>query len=75
MEDLIAAGLLDTGFTVTKGGYTYAISTTGFDYTITARPASADTGRYGYYSVPDGVVRYSTQTTLAPAKMAGNPVE
>jgi hypothetical protein len=76
MEDLIAAGLLDIGFTGTKSGYTFAIATTGSDYTITARPASADTGRrYGYYSVPDGVVRYSTQTTLAPAKMAGRPVE
>jgi prepilin-type N-terminal cleavage/methylation domain-containing protein len=71
---LITAGLLDTGFNGVKSGYTYSITTTGTDYTISAYPASTNNGRYGYYSVPDGVVRYSTDSTLAPANMAGNPV-
>ena len=74
LAQLIAAGLLDTGFNNTKSGYNYGIATNGMDYTISATPASTNNGRYGYYSVPDGVVRYATQTTLAPTGMAGNPV-
>src|SRR5262245_26562326 len=71
---LVGAGLLDTGFNGTKSGYQYGISTSGLDYTITAYPASTNNGRYGYYSVPDGVVRYSTDATLAPTGLAGSPV-
>jgi prepilin-type N-terminal cleavage/methylation domain-containing protein len=74
IAQLIGGGLLDTGFNGTKSGYTYGVSTTGLDYTITANPASTNNGRFGYYSVPDGVVRYSTVTTLAPTGMAGSPV-
>jgi hypothetical protein len=74
IQELIAAGLLDTGFNGTKSGYNYDILSNGLDYTITAYPASTKNGRYAYYSLPDGVVRYSTQTTLAPANMAGKPV-
>jgi len=74
VAQLVSAGLLDSVFNGTKGGYNYSIITTGTDYTITANPASPNNGRYGYYSVPDGVVRYSTVTTLAPANMAGNAV-
>ena len=72
---LVSAGLLDTGFNATKSGYNYGITTNGFDYTIVATPASTNNGRYGYYSIPDGVVRYSTITTQAPANQAGNPVQ
>ena len=71
---LMAAGLLDSGFAGIKGGYNYSITTTGLDYTIFADPASTNNGRYGYYSVPDGVVRYSTAPANAPASMAGLPV-
>jgi len=74
ISQLVSAGLLDSGFNGTKGGYTYSVTTNGMDYTIGAAPASTNNGRYGYYSVPDGVVRYSTTTTLAPANAAGNPV-
>ena len=72
---LMSAGLLDNGFAGVKGGYQYSITTNGLDYTIWANPASTNNGRYAYYSIPDGVVRYSTQTTLAPANQAGNPVQ
>ena len=75
VPQLVAAGLLDTGFNGIKGGYNYSITTNGLDYTIWANPASTNNGRYAYYSIPDGVVRYSTQTTLAPANQAGNPVQ
>jgi prepilin-type N-terminal cleavage/methylation domain-containing protein len=74
LPQLITAGLLDTGFNGVKSGYSYGIITNGLDYTITAYPASTNNGRYGYYSVPDGVVRYSTDSTLAPTGQASNPV-
>jgi len=77
IAQLVGAGLLDSGFSSgTKGGYTYSISTNGLDYTIYANPASANNGRYGYYSIPDGVVRYSTDSTLAPSStQVGAPVQ
>jgi hypothetical protein len=74
LTQLITAGLLDTGFNNTKSGYNYSIDNTSTDYTIFASPSSTNNGRYGYYSVPDGVVRYSTLTTLAPTNLAGSPV-
>ena len=78
MTDLIAAKLLDDTFTGTKAGYNYtiALDSTGSDYTAEAVPASANTGRFGYYSVPDAVVRYSTNTSLAPTPaQAGKSVQ
>lgn len=78
MPALIAAKLVDDTFTGTKAGYNYTINldtTTKQDYTIEAVPASANTGRYGYYSTPDAVVRYSTTATLAPTGYAGRSVQ
>ena len=74
IAQLVSAGLIDAVFNGTKGGYNYSISTTGADYTISASPASANNGRWSYYSASDGVVRYSTQSAQAPTGMAGNPV-
>jgi|SRR5579884_866314 len=74
ISQLASAGLIDSSFNNTKSGYTYSITTSGTDYTIFASPASTNNGRYAYYSVTDGVVRYSTVTTLAPTGMSGNPV-
>jgi len=77
MADLIGARLLDDTFTGTKAGYNYGITldVTGQDYTVSATPASTNTGRYGYYSTPDAVVRYSTVSTLAPAGQTGRSVQ
>ena len=77
LPDLIAAKLLDDTFTGTKAGYNYSVNldATSSDYTIQAVPASTNTGRYGYYSVPDAVVRYSTDSTLAPAGQSGRSVQ
>jgi prepilin-type N-terminal cleavage/methylation domain-containing protein len=72
---LIAAGLLDGTFTGTKAGYNFSVTASGPDYTATANPASTNTGRWGYYSTPDAVVRYSTDSTLAPPGQAGNAVQ
>jgi type IV pilus assembly protein PilA len=76
VSQLVSAGLLDSGFNATKGGYDYSVTTSGTDYTVFASPASSNNGRYGYYSTPDGVVRYSTVTSLAPsAAQVGAPVQ
>ena len=77
IADLIAARLVDDTFTGTKAGYTYSIrlDATGSVYTAEAIPASARTGRYGYYSAPDAVVRYSTNVLLAPAGQSGRSVQ
>ena len=79
---LIAAKLIDDTFDTTttgrpKAGYNYNITlgSSNQDYTIDAVPASSNTGRYGYYSTPDAVVRYSTTTTLAPAGFEGKSVQ
>ena len=76
MTDLIAAGLLDDTFTGIKAGYKYSITldATGSVYTAEALPVSTNTGRFGYYSHPDGIVRYSTNARLAPAGQSGHSV-
>ena len=81
LAGLVSAGLLDDTFlggaTQPKAGYVYTITIASpwQDYTAEAVPASPNTGRYGYYSTPDAVVRYSTTATLAPAGQAGRSVQ
>jgi prepilin-type N-terminal cleavage/methylation domain-containing protein len=74
LAGLIADRLLDEGFTGTKAGYRYTVTASGADYTAEAVPASVNTGRYGYYSTPDAVIRYSTTASLAPAGQSGRAV-
>jgi len=74
MAGLIADRLVDETFTGTKAGYRYVIAAAGSDYTMEAIPISSNTGRYGYYSHPDAVVRYSTTATLAPTGETGRAV-
>ena len=78
MQDLIDAKLLDDTFTGIKAGYRYTmvLDATFNDYTVQANPAANNSGRYGYYSTPDAVVRYSTTASLAPtAAQAGRSVQ
>jgi prepilin-type N-terminal cleavage/methylation domain-containing protein len=76
ISNLVGAGLLDSRFNGgTVGGYNYTVVASSYDYTATADPASSNSGRYGYYSLPDAVIRYSTAASLAPAGQAGNPVQ
>ena len=76
IADLIAAGLLDDTFIGIKAGYKYSITldAKGSVYTAEAVPASTNTGRFGYYSHTDAVVRYSTNASLAPAGQSGRSV-
>ena len=71
LSDLISAGLLDSRFNSAVSGYSYVIAASGADYTATASASSANTGRFGYYSGPDGVVRYSAGTGVT----VGAPVQ
>ena len=82
IPELITAGLLDGRFSATTGvsGYSFVVSASGSDYTATATPTSTNAGRFGYYSVPDAVVRYQTATSTTcnpcfPAGQSGAPVQ
>jgi hypothetical protein len=74
IPDLVRAGLLDPTFESIKAGYSFDIQADGNEYTATATPASPNTGRWGYFSTTDAVVRYSTQESLSPTAQAGEPV-
>jgi prepilin-type N-terminal cleavage/methylation domain-containing protein len=81
ITDLITAGLIDSRFTNPVSGYSFTITNTGSDYTVYAYPTSTNTGRYGYYSLPDAVVRYDKATGAAncvpcyPGTNSGSPVQ
>jgi prepilin-type N-terminal cleavage/methylation domain-containing protein len=74
IAQLVGAGLLDSRFSGPMSGYSFNVSTNGVDFTATADPVSTGAGRYGYYTTPDAVIRYSTNITEAPSGQAGNPV-
>lgn len=74
LTDLVTAGLLDNTFNGTKAGYIFSVDVGGTgnsDYTAHARAASTNTGRFSYYSTPDAVVRFATDS----ATNAGNAVQ
>jgi prepilin-type N-terminal cleavage/methylation domain-containing protein len=82
LTDLQTAGLIDSSFTASggKSGYTYSVAVATGLYTATATPTATNSGRYGYYSTPDGVVRWQTATSTTcnpcfPAGQGGNPVQ
>ena len=84
LADLVTAGLLDSRFTGgAVSGYNFVVTASGYDYTATATPVSANSGRFAYYTAPDAVIRYSTATTgcggpggnCFPTGMSGVPVQ
>src|ERR1051326_2472591 len=62
ITSLMSQGLLDTRFSGPVSGYTFVVTASGSDYTVAATPTSTNSGRFGYYSLPDAVIRYQTQT-------------
>jgi len=77
LSDLIAGALIPSNFIPGPvSGYNFSINldATNSDFTVTAEPASPNDGRYGYFITPDGTIRYSLATSLAPAGSAGAPV-
>src|SRR4051812_44616232 len=80
IPQLITQGLLDNRFSGSVSGYNFTVTASGTDYTASAAPTSTNAGRFGYYSTPDAVVRYSTQTSATctpcfPGTLSGNPVQ
>jgi prepilin-type N-terminal cleavage/methylation domain-containing protein len=81
LRDLVGAGLLDSRFMdPSLAGYSFVVTISGADYTATATPTSINSGRFGYYSVPDAVLRYQTAATSIcnpcfPAGLSGAPVQ
>jgi prepilin-type N-terminal cleavage/methylation domain-containing protein len=76
ISELVATGMIDSRFQSTMSGYNYSMTLSGnrLDYTVTAVAASPNLGRYDYYTTPDYVIRYSTDSTRAPAGLASEPV-
>jgi hypothetical protein len=62
IPELITAGLLDNRFTGSVSGYTFTVTASGTSYTAQAIPTSTNAGRYGYFALPDAVVRWADAT-------------
>jgi type IV pilus assembly protein PilA len=78
--DLSTAGLMDSRFSadgLIVGGYSYTITGGGTgNYEVSAL-VDGTSGRFNYYSGPDGVVRYrdaAAGETLPAGTTAGDPV-
>src|SRR5689334_12182926 len=65
LDTLVTGGLLDSSLLGTKAGYNYVVelSTDQRNYTATATAVSNMLGRFDYYTAPDYLIRYSTDTT------------
>jgi hypothetical protein len=74
IEELMAAGLLDSRFRQVADGYRFRIQTDRDKYHIDVTPSASSTGRYAYQSDQTGVIRYSDRPELAPRGMAGKPL-
>ena len=85
VPELVTAGLLDSRFTGPVSGYGFSVTAVGSNYTVNAAPTTTNTGRFGYMSGPDAVVRYATYTdancspcypaTATPVGSVGSPVQ
>jgi prepilin-type N-terminal cleavage/methylation domain-containing protein len=79
VASLITQGFLDSRFVASVSGYNFVVTASGTDYTVTATPTSTNAGRYGYFSLPDAVIRYQTATGTTcnpcfPTGASGAPV-
>jgi predicted nuclease of predicted toxin-antitoxin system len=79
MLEMINAGLLDSRFSTSISGYTFAVTTSGVDYTAIAMPTSRQDGQYGYSSYQDAIIRYPTSASPTcdpcfPIGLSGAPV-
>jgi hypothetical protein len=76
IPEMIAAGLLDEGYAHPSAGYDFVVDVSAdyLDYTAHATAQGANSGRYDYWSRPDYVIRYSTNSARAPVGLSGEPV-
>jgi prepilin-type N-terminal cleavage/methylation domain-containing protein len=80
IPQLITAGMIDSRFAGSISGYTFTLDASGSTYTVAATPTSVNAGRFGYYSTPDGVIRYQTASSTTclpcyPNNLSGSPVQ
>jgi len=80
MPSLIAQGLIDARFSGSVSGYSFVVSAAGSNYTVNADPTSTNAGRFGYYSLPDAVIRYASYqggncTPCYPTGLSAAPVQ
>jgi len=80
IAQLITQGLLDNRFAGSVSGYNYAVAASGPNYTANADPTSTNAGRFGYYSLPDAVIRFATYqggncSPCYPGTLSGAPVQ
>jgi hypothetical protein len=75
IPDLINAGLLDTRFNVPFSGFAWSVIAAGSNYVTAAVPESPQsTGRFGYFSASDAIIRFSMPEILSPRGQGGTPV-
>ena len=80
LPSLITQGLIDSRFSGSVSGYSFTVTAAGANYTANANPTSTNAGRFGYYSVPDAVIRFATYqggtcTPCYPGALSGAPVQ
>jgi prepilin-type N-terminal cleavage/methylation domain-containing protein len=80
IPDLVTQGLLDSRFLGSVSGYNFTVAASGSNYTANADPTSTNSGRFGYYSTPDAVIRFATYqggncSPCYPGSLSGAPVQ
>jgi type IV pilus assembly protein PilA len=80
IPDLVTQGLLDSRFLGSVSGYNFTVAASGPNYTANADPTSTNSGRFGYYSTPDAVIRFATYqggncSPCYPGSLSGAPVQ
>jgi type II secretory pathway pseudopilin PulG len=79
LDQLTSSGSMSGFWSLPVRGYVYSVTASDKDYQVTATPQSAATGRYGYTTASDGVIRYQKERTYQcnpcfPPREAGAPV-
>jgi hypothetical protein len=74
IPELINAGLLDARFNAPVSGFTFSVIAAGSNYVTAAVPEMQSTGRFGYFSATDAVIRFSMPEFLSPPRQGGTPV-
>jgi prepilin-type N-terminal cleavage/methylation domain-containing protein len=80
IQDLIDEELIDDTFDTTdtpKSGYNFTLEVLngGASYLAEADPASDNTGRFGFYSGPDAVIRYASTGSYPHDTLGGQAVQ
>jgi hypothetical protein len=66
IPEMVKEGLLDARFNSPISGFSWSVIAAGSNYVATAVPESQSTGRFGYFALPDAIIRYSMPQFLSP---------